>query len=153
MQCLHDCFGSSGFSLAHRTLRALHASQLCDCLFLLLLVFSACDSLRASSEGGVAELHTFLGRAGGMIMGSWVENKLRGSRIIACVNVLKPLRQKTYTRGLSQHGSREQSIHIQGPAYCHISESSCLPSFRSDLLITDYRRRCASARYFFSSES
>lgn len=30
MQCLHDVFGSSGFSLAHLTLRALHASQPVD---------------------------------------------------------------------------------------------------------------------------
>lgn len=27
IQCLHDCLGSSGFSLAHLTLRALQASQ------------------------------------------------------------------------------------------------------------------------------
>ena len=38
--------------------------------FLLLLLFSVCESLRCtSSDGDVAELFSFLGRAAGMVVG------------------------------------------------------------------------------------
>ncbi len=52
--------------------------------FLLLLLFSDCDSLRCpSSEGGVAELLSFFGRVAGMIVGRGMIigcNRRRGSQ-------------------------------------------------------------------------